>query len=316
MPKRCPKKVVKTTDVAQRLRKALAKRRKGELIDVLVELAKADRTVLRRLDVQFELEALPKELVAATRQAIADATDFDERDINRNFSYDYAAYGEVKRNLTRLVNLGQLGLAMELSLELMDQGSYQVEMSDEGLMAQDIEECFAVVMRALKKSDLPTRKDCVVRGDAPARPGGIHQRPATPGIANPLRGVAVVIHGAAPPAGIANYSINILGPSPVRRERFCTPAGRTQMILSLPLGSLVAADAGFVGYEYWKALLDAGHDFVIRVGANVKLLKNLGYARLHNDLVYLWPDAAAAKGQPPLNCDWLWFTTASIRSIW
>lgn len=158
MPKRCPKKVVKTTDVAQRLRKALAKRRKGELIDVLVELAKADRTVLRRLDAQFELEALPKELVAATRQAIADATDFDERDINRNFSYDYAAYGEVKRNLTRLVNLGQLGLAMELSLELMDQGSYQVEMSDEGLMAQDIEECFAVVMRALKKSDLPTRE--------------------------------------------------------------------------------------------------------------------------------------------------------------
>ena len=43
------------------------------------------------------------ELVAATRQAIADATDFDERDINRNFDYDYEAYSEVKRNLGRLI---------------------------------------------------------------------------------------------------------------------------------------------------------------------------------------------------------------------
>ena len=56
-------------------------------------------------------------------QAIADATDFDERDINRNFAYDHAAYGEVKRNLSRLIDLGQLRLAMELSLELMKEGS-------------------------------------------------------------------------------------------------------------------------------------------------------------------------------------------------
>ena len=91
----------------------------------------------------------------ATRQAIADATDFDERDINRNFSYDYAAYEAVKRNLSRLVGQGQLRLAMELSLELMDQGSYQVEMSDEGLMTDEIEACFAAVLEALQKCDLP-----------------------------------------------------------------------------------------------------------------------------------------------------------------
>jgi len=65
------------------------------------------------------------------------------------------AYGEVKRNLSRLVKLGQLPLAMELSLELMKQGSYQVEMSDEGMMTADIEECLAVVIQALKRSDLP-----------------------------------------------------------------------------------------------------------------------------------------------------------------
>ncbi|MGO8747595.1 MAG: IS66 family transposase [Thermoguttaceae bacterium] len=135
--------------------KGLAKRTKSELIAVLVELVKEDRNVLRRLDAQFELDASPQELVVSTHQAIADATDFDERDINRNFGYDGAAYEEVKRNLTRLVDLGQLRLAMALSLELMDQGSYQVEMSDEGLMAQDIEDCLMVVMKALKRRDLP-----------------------------------------------------------------------------------------------------------------------------------------------------------------
>ena len=139
----------------ERLRKALAKRTKDELIDILVELAGDDRDILRRLDARFELEAPPEELVAATRQAIADATDFDERDINHNFDYDYAAYDEVKRNLGRLIDLGQLRLAMELSLELMNQGSHQVEMSDEGLMTDDIEECLQVVVKALKKCDLP-----------------------------------------------------------------------------------------------------------------------------------------------------------------
>jgi len=158
MPKRSLKKAAKTvkaTDSEERLRKTLAKHTKAELIDVLVEFAKEDRGIFRRLDARFELEAPPKELVVATRQAIADATDFDERDINRNFSYDYEAYSEVKRNLSRLIDRGQLRLAMELSLELMKQGSYQVEMSDEGMMTEDIEECLQVVIKTLNKCDLP-----------------------------------------------------------------------------------------------------------------------------------------------------------------
>jgi hypothetical protein len=155
MPKRRPRRVAKTSDVAPRLRKALAKQTKDRLIDVLVELAREDRNILRRLAERIDLEAPPQELAAATRQAIADATDFDERDINRNFDYDYQAYGEVKRNLGRLIDVGELRLAMELSLELMKQGSCQVEMSDEGLMTQDIEECLAVVTQALKQCNLP-----------------------------------------------------------------------------------------------------------------------------------------------------------------
>ena len=108
MAKRRPKKAVKTSDIVARLRKALAKRRKDELIDVLVEWAKEDRSLLRRLAEEFDLESPPQELAAATRQAIADATDFDERDINRNFDYDSAAYTEVQRNLGRLIDMGEV----------------------------------------------------------------------------------------------------------------------------------------------------------------------------------------------------------------
>jgi hypothetical protein len=63
------------------LRRALAKRRKSELVDVLMELAQADRGVLRRLTARFDVATTPDEPGAATRQAIADATAFDEREI-------------------------------------------------------------------------------------------------------------------------------------------------------------------------------------------------------------------------------------------
>ena len=74
----------------------------------------------------------------------------------------------------------------------------------------------------------------------------------------------------------------------------------TQMIPDLPAGSLVTADAGFVGYEYWKALLDAGHAFVIRVGSNVQLLKKLGYFQESENRVYLWPERRARNCEKPL----------------
>lgn len=73
-----------------------------------------------------------------------------------------------------------------------------------------------------------------------------------------------------------------------------------EMLPKLPEYSLIAADAGFVGYDFWKTILDGGHHFLARVGANVTLLKNLGYARQHEHTVYLWPDSIAKKNQPPL----------------
>jgi hypothetical protein len=73
-----------------------------------------------------------------------------------------------------------------------------------------------------------------------------------------------------------------------------------EMLAEMPENSLITADAGFVGYDFWKAILTAGHNFVIRVGANVHLIRELGYARQYDHTVYLWPDAAARKKQPPL----------------
>jgi hypothetical protein len=158
MPQRKPKQRGLASQQPQsmaELRRALARRTKAELVDVLLELAQEDRGVLRPLIARFDVAAAPAELVAATRQAIADATAFDERDINRNFPYDYQAYDAVKRNLGRLIAAGQLRLAMQLALELMKQGSYQVEMSDEGMMTEDIEDGLKVVLKALEKCDLP-----------------------------------------------------------------------------------------------------------------------------------------------------------------
>lgn len=73
-----------------------------------------------------------------------------------------------------------------------------------------------------------------------------------------------------------------------------------EMVPELPAGTLLTADAGFVGYELWSILMAAGHHLLIRVGSNVRLLKNLGYAKEHRGVVYLWPDQKAQAQLPPL----------------
>ncbi len=62
------------------------------------------------------------------------------------------------------------------------------------------------------------------------------------------------------------------------------------MIPNLPMHTLLPADAGFTGFDLLKALLAENKDFLIRVGANVTLLRKLGYfVREHDQIVYLWP---------------------------
>ena len=65
--------------------------------------------------------------------------------------------------------------------------------------------------------------------------------------------------------------------------------------------TLFVGDAGFVGYEFWKQIIDQSHQFLVRVGANVHLLRDLGYHTKRNkDIVYVWPKGAMSKKLPPL----------------
>lgn len=147
-----------TKVLADRWTRTLLKRQKSELIRAIVEMACADRSIMREVELRFRLDAPPKDLVTATHQAIADATAFNEREINSNFDYDCQAYRYIKCSFSHLIDTGHLHEAMELSLELMSKGSYQVEVSDEGLMTNDIEECLGVVFHALTNCDLPLPK--------------------------------------------------------------------------------------------------------------------------------------------------------------
>lgn len=76
-----------------------------------------------------------------------------------------------------------------------------------------------------------------------------------------------------------------------------------ELLKSLPLVALVVADAGFVGYLLWQTIIQGGRHFLIRVGGNVELLKELvpgGDVQLEGERVWLWPKGQREKGKPPL----------------
>lgn len=71
------------------------------------------------------------------------------------------------------------------------------------------------------------------------------------------------------------------------------------MLASLPPGSLIVADAGFTGFDLMREILAHGHSFLIRVGANVTLLTELGVeVEQDGNTVWLWP--TGKRGQSPL----------------
>ena len=81
-----------------------------------------------------------------------------------------------------------------------------------------------------------------------------------------------------------------------------TDAERTHlraMLPALPAGTLLVADAGFAGYALLREALSGGRHVLMRAGANVRLLRKLGWAaEERGSTVYLWPDAG--KAGPPL----------------
>jgi hypothetical protein len=89
-----------------------------------------------------------------------------------------------------------------------------------------------------------------------------------------------------------------LGPSTSSERQHVLDLLKTAHFLE---NTLFVADAGFVGFDFWKAILDQGHHFVVRVGANVRLMQGLGYRiEKKNGIVYCWPHDAMRKKLPPL----------------
>jgi len=65
--------------------------------------------------------------------------------------------------------------------------------------------------------------------------------------------------------------------------------------------TLFVGDAGFVGYDFWSLIIEQQHDFLVRVGGNVRLLENLGYCtHQKKGMVYCWPNTAMSTKLPPL----------------
>ncbi len=68
-----------------------------------------------------------------------------------------------------------------------------------------------------------------------------------------------------------------------------------------PESTLFCGDAGFVGYDFWKAILEAGGDFLIRVGGNVNLLSETADIKQEGGgIVLCWPKGKMDSGEEPL----------------
>jgi Transposase DDE domain len=68
-----------------------------------------------------------------------------------------------------------------------------------------------------------------------------------------------------------------------------------------PEKTILCGDAGFVGYPLWSCILNSGADFLVRVGANVSLLRDsVHYSLEKNGIVLCWPRAMIQSDQPPL----------------
>ena len=79
--------------------------------------------------------------------------------------------------------------------------------------------------------------------------------------------------------------------------------------------TLFCGDAGFVGYDFWRAIHDQSHQLSRACGRECVLLRKLGYVREREEIVYCWPDAAMKKKQTPLVLRLLQFHTLAARCI-
>jgi hypothetical protein len=65
--------------------------------------------------------------------------------------------------------------------------------------------------------------------------------------------------------------------------------------------TLFCGDAGFTGYPLWSQILSQGHNFLVRIGGNVRLLsEHADVKKLGRGIVLCWPKGKMDSGEPPL----------------
>jgi len=89
-----------------------------------------------------------------------------------------------------------------------------------------------------------------------------------------------------------------------------------EMLEDLPQEALLITDAGLTGYDLLSTILASGRSILMRVGANVQLLRKLGYyVQEKPGIVYLWTQDARWQGQEPLILRLLTFSDGRNRRM-
>jgi hypothetical protein len=74
------------------------------------------------------------------------------------------------------------------------------------------------------------------------------------------------------------------------------------LLPTLPERSLIVADAGYLGYELFAAILQAGASFLVRLSSRAYLYTEtqLPLQRYREGIVYYWPEKVRQRGLPPI----------------
>jgi hypothetical protein len=74
------------------------------------------------------------------------------------------------------------------------------------------------------------------------------------------------------------------------------------LLPTLPERSLLVADAGYLGYELFAAILQAGASFLVRLSSRAYLYteSQTPLLRYREGIVYYWPEKIRQRGLPPL----------------
>ena len=75
-----------------------------------------------------------------------------------------------------------------------------------------------------------------------------------------------------------------------------------EVLPTLPERTLLVADAGYLGYELFAAILQAGASFLVRRSSRAYLYteSQTPLPRYREDIVYYWPEKCRQRGLPPI----------------